>query len=411
MTSSELAGSDRAGAAAAPAAEAGNPVRTDSEIADQIVETVREWVRKDVIPVASEHEHADRFPEALVAQMRDFGLFGAKVPEAYGGLGLDTVTYARLMEEISYGWMSLAGVLNTHTILVTLLVRHGTEEQKATLLPDLATGEVRGAFSLSEPDAGSDAAAIRCRATPDGDDYVLDGTKMWVTNGERAGLVALAARTPEGITCFIVPKEPGPRFGGISVSKTIGKLGYKGLETVEMVYDGHRVPASTVLGGPEGLGRGLRFVLGALEIGRVNIAARAVGVGRAAFDAAMRYVHERQTFGVPIHEHQAIQLKLADMATRLEASALLTRSAAEKLDAGDRADVETGMAKLFASETALELATEAMRIHGGYGYTTELPVERYYRDAPLMIIGEGTNEIQRLVITRGLLRRWADSSG
>jgi butyryl-CoA dehydrogenase len=380
---------------------------TDPAVADELVATVRAWVRKEVLPVASEYEHADRFPAPLVEQMKAFGLFGAKVPEAYGGLGLDTVTYARLMEELAYGWMSLAGVLNTHTILVTLLARHGTDEQRERLLPTLATGAVRGAFSLSEPDAGSDAAALRCKATPDGDEYVLDGTKMWVTNGERAGMVALAAKTPEGITCFVVEKEPGRSFGGISVSKTIGKLGYKGLETVEMVYDGHRVPASAVLGGPAGLGKGLQYVLGSLEVGRVNIAARSVGVARAAFDAAMSYSHERETFGVPINQHQAIQFKLADMATRLEAAKLLTRSAAEKLDAGERADVEAGMAKLFASETALELSTEAMRIHGGYGYTTELPVERYYRDAPLMIIGEGTNEIQRVVIARGLLRRWA----
>ncbi|HYZ97716.1 MAG TPA: acyl-CoA dehydrogenase family protein [Acidimicrobiales bacterium] len=384
--------------------------RTDPELADELVGTVRDWVRKDVVPVASDYEHEDRFPEPLVAQMRSFGLFGAKVPEAYGGLDLDTVTYARLMEELSYGWMSLAGVLNTHTILVTLLVRHGTEEQRARLLPRLAGGDVRGAFSLSEPDAGSDAAAIRCKATPDGDEYVLDGTKMWVTNGERAGVVALAARAPEGITCFLIEKEPGATFGGIATSRTIGKLGYKGIETVEMSYAGHRVPASSVLGGPEGRGQGLRQVLGALELGRVNIAARAVGVAQAAYDAAMRYAHERETFGVHIHKHQAIQFKLADMATRIEASRLLTRSAAEKVDAGERADVEAGMAKLFASETAFEVATEAMRVHGGYGYTTELPVERYYRDAPLMIIGEGTNEIQRLVIARGLLRRWAEAA-
>jgi butyryl-CoA dehydrogenase len=384
---------------------------TDPQVADELVGTVRDWVRREVVPVASDYEHEDRFPEPLVAQMRAFGLFGSRVPEEYGGLGLDTVTYARLMEELAYGWMSLAGVLNTHTILVTLLVRHGTEEQRTRLLPVLASGSVRGAFSLSEPDAGSDAGAIRCKATPDGGEYILDGTKMWVTNGERAGLVALAARTPEGITCFVVEKDPGPAFEGIATSKTIGKLGYKGIETVEMTYSGHRVPANAVLGGPSGVGHGLRYILGALEVGRVNIAARAVGVGRAAFDAAMRYAHERETFGVPIHNHQAIQFKLADMATRVEAAKLLTRHAAEKLDAGERADVEAGMAKLFASEAALEVSTEAMRIHGGYGYTTEFPVERYYRDAPLMIIGEGTNEIQRIVIARGLLRRWAERPG
>jgi alkylation response protein AidB-like acyl-CoA dehydrogenase len=384
---------------------------TDIEFADEIVGTVRDWVRKEVIPVASEYEHADKYPEPLIEQMKAFGLFGAKVPEEYGGLGLDTVTYSRLMEELSYGWMSLAGVLNTHTINVTLIARHGTEDQKSRLLPQLATGEMRGAFSLSEPDVGSDAAALKCRAVRDGDEYVITGTKMWVTNGERARLVALAARTPEGITCFLVEKEPGPKFGGISVSRTIGKLGYKGLETVEVAYDNHRIPASSVLGGEEGLGRGLQMVLGGLELGRVNIAARAVGVGRAAYDAAMKYVHERETFGVPIHKHQAIQFKLADMATQLEAARLLTRSAAERVDAGLRADVEAGMAKLFASEMALNLATEAMRIHGGYGYTTDFPVERYFRDAPLMIIGEGTNEIQRVVIARGLLSRWAARGG
>lgn len=382
---------------------------TDPQIADELVATVRQWVRRDVVPVASDYEHADRYPTALVTQMASFGLFGAKVPEEHGGLQLDTVTYARLMEELSYGWMSLAGVLNTHTILVMLLVRHGTDGQRARFLPELASGALRGALSLSEPDAGSDAAAISCKATPDGDEYILDGTKMWVTNGERAGLVALAARTPEGVTCFLVEKEPGPAHDGITVSRSIDKLGYKGVETVEMTYSGHRVPRSAVLGGEDGLGHGLRYVLEALELGRVNIAARAVGVARAAFDAAMRYSHERETFGVPIHDHQAIQFKLADMATRLEAARLLTDSAARRVDAGERADVEAGMAKLFASETALELSTEAMRIHGGYGYTTEFPVERYYRDAPLMIIGEGTNEIQRMVIARGLLRRWSAS--
>jgi alkylation response protein AidB-like acyl-CoA dehydrogenase len=378
---------------------------TDAALADELVDTIRAWVAKEVVPVASELEHADEFPEALVEQMKAFGLFGATIPEAHGGLDLGAVTYARLMEELSYGWMSLAGVLNTHTICATLIKRNGTEAQQARWLPRLATGEVRGAFSLSEPDAGSDTSALRCRAVPDGDTYVIDGTKMWVTNGERAGLVALAARTPEGITCFLVEKEPGPRSGGITVSRRIDKLGYKGLETVEMSYEGHRVPADAVLGGPDGLGRGQHFVLSSLELGRINIAARAVGVAAAAFDAALRYAQERHTFGVPIAKHQAIQFKLADMATKLEASRLLTRNAAVMFDAGERADVEAGMAKLFASEAALEIATEAMRIHGGYGYTTELPVERYYRDAPLMIIGEGTNEIQRLVIARGLLRR------
>jgi alkylation response protein AidB-like acyl-CoA dehydrogenase len=255
---------------------------------------------------------------------------------------------------------------------------------------------------LSEADAGSDTRNVSCRAERDGDEYVITGTKMWVTNGERAGIVALAARTDEGISCFIVEKEPGVASGGIRVSRDIGKLGYRGIETVEMVYDGHRVPADCLLGDP---GRGLGYILGALEVGRINIAARAVGLARAAFDASLQYAQERVTMGKPIAQHQAIQIKLADMATKLEAARLLTRAAAERRQAGERADVEAGMAKLFASETAFEIAIEAMRVHGAVGYTTELPIERYYRDAPLMLIGEGTNEIQRLVIARGLLAR------
>ena len=381
--------------------------RTDPQLADELVDAVRTFVTKEVLPVASDLEHADEYPADLVAAMRELGLFGCTIPEEFGGLALDTVTYARIIEELSAGWMSLSGVLNTHTMVGTLLKLHGTDEQKQRWLPRMAAGEIRGALSLSEPDAGSDTKALRCKATPDGDEYIIDGTKMWVTNGERAGIVALAARAPEGITCFIVEKEPGPQFAGIRVSKTIGKLGYKGIETVEMSYDGHRIPADSVLGGPPGLGRGLPHILGGLQLGRVNIAARACGVARAAFEAAISYAQQREAFGVPISKHQAIQFKLADMATRLEAARLLTRSAAEKLDAGVRADVEAGMAKLFASEVALENATEAMRIHGGYGYTTEFPVERYFRDAPLMIIGEGTNEIQRLVIARGLLDRYS----
>ena len=382
----------------------------DAEIADELVATIRTWVRREVIPGASALEHADLYPEEWVEQMRQFGLFGSRIPEEYGGLGLDTHTYARLMEELSYGWMSLAGVLNTHTITAMLIYRHGSDEMKARLLPALASGEKRAAFSLSEPDAGSDTASLRCRADLDGDEYVLNGTKMWVTNGERAAVLSVAARTPEGVTCFIVEKQPGPRSGGITISKRIEKLGYKGLETVEMTYDGHRVPRSAVLGGEAGLARGLHFMLGGLELGRINIAARALGVARAAYDAAIRYAHERETFGVPIARHQAIAFKLADMATRIEASRLLVESAAAKFERGERADVEAGMAKLFCSETAFEVATEAMRIHGGYGYTTEFPVERYFRDAPLMIIGEGTNEVQRIVIARGLMKRWAEQN-
>jgi alkylation response protein AidB-like acyl-CoA dehydrogenase len=284
----------------------------------------------------------------------------------------------------------------------TLIMAHGSEEQQRRWLPTMATGERRGCLSLSEPDAGSDTRNLSCRARRDGEEYIINGTKAWVTNGERASIVALAARTEEGISALIVEKEPGPRFEGISVSKNVSKLGYRGVETVEMAYSDHRVPVVNLVGEA---GRGLPQILGVLEIGRINIAARAVGVARAAFDAALDYAQQRETFGKPIAEHQAIQLKLADMATRLEAARLLTKNAAERKAQGLRCDVEAGMAKLFASETALELSIEAMRIHGGVGYTTEFLVERLYRDAPLMVIGEGTNEIQRLVIARGLLAR------
>jgi butyryl-CoA dehydrogenase len=375
---------------------------TDPDVRAEIVATVGRFVARDVVPVASALEHDDTFPAEIVARMRELGLFGVTIPEAYGGLGLDLLTYIGVIEELAYGWMSLSGILNTHTMCATLIMAHGSDEQRARWLLSMATGERRGALSLSEPDAGSDTRNISCRARRDGDEYVLNGTKAWVTNGERAGLVALAARTDEGISAFIVEKDPGTSFGGISVSKNEGKLGYKGIETVQMTYDDHRIPAANLIGEP---GRGLPQILGVLEVGRINIASRAVGVARAAFDAALGYSQERQTFGKPIAEHQAIQLKLADMATKLEAARLLTRNAAERRSAGLRCDVEAGMAKLFASETALELATDAMRIHGGVGYTTDLPVERYYRDAPLMVIGEGTNEIQRLVIARGLLAR------
>jgi alkylation response protein AidB-like acyl-CoA dehydrogenase len=375
---------------------------TDPDVRQEIVETVRRFVAKEVIPVASALEHDDEFPTEIVEQMRALGLFGVTIPEAYGGLGLDLLTYIGIIEELAYGWMSLTGIVNTHTMAATLIMVNGDDEQRQRWLPQLASGDRRGALSLSEPDAGSDTRNISCRAARDGDEYVLNGAKAWVTNGQRSGLVALAARTDEGISAFIVEKDPGPRFEGISVSKNVGKLGYRGVETVEMAYIDHRIPAVNLIGEP---GRGLSQILGVLELGRINIAARAVGVARAAFEAALSYAQTRETFGKPIGEHQAIQLKLADMATRLQAARLLTRDAAERKAAGLRCDVEAGMAKLFASETALELATECMRIHGGVGYTTDLPVERYYRDAPLMVIGEGTNEIQRLVIARGLLAR------
>jgi butyryl-CoA dehydrogenase len=374
----------------------------DDELRQEILATVSRFVANEVVPVASALEREDRFPAEIVDAMRDLGLFGVTIPEAYGGLGLDLVTYVGIIEELAYGWMSLTGIVNTHTLAATLLMAHGTEEQKRRWLPAMARGEWRGALSLSEPDAGSDTNALACRAVRDGEEFVLNGTKAWVTNGERAGIVALAARTDKGISAFVVEKEPGPSFEGITVGKHVDKLGYRGVETVEMIYVDHRIPATNLIGEE---GRGLAQILGVLEVGRINIAARATGVARAAFDAAMAYARQRTTFGKPIAEHQAIAMKLADMATRLEASHLLTESAARRKMAGERCDVEAGMAKVFASETAMELATEAMRIHGAVGYTTELPVERYFRDAPLMMIGEGTNEIQRLVIARGLLTR------
>lgn len=390
---------------------------TDIQVADEIVATVARWVDREVAPNASRYELADTYPDEMVAQMAEFGLFGATIPVDYGGLGLDVSTYARIIEELSRGWMSLAGVVNSHLIAANLITRYGTEDQRHRWLPQMATAERRGCFSLSEHDSGSDAGALRCQAQRDGDEWIINGTKMWVTNGERAGLVALLARAGQegpstgdeagsdlGITCFLVDKEPGLSSGGITVNHNVKKLGYRGLETVEMTYVDHRLPADRVLGGEEGIGQGFHWCLASLELGRVNVAARGVGVARAALDAALDYAGQRETFGRPIGQHQGIQFKLAEMATKVEAARLLTREAAVKVDSGERADLAAGMAKLFASETAAEVALDAMRIHGGNGFTTEYPVERYYRDAPLMIIGEGTSEIQKMVIGRALMR-------
>ncbi len=399
------------------------------DVADEIIETLRRWVDEVVVPGSSALELADEYPTAMAEQMAEFGLFGATIPESHGGLDLDHVTYARVIEELSRGWMSLAGIVNSHLICAKLIDRFGTDEQRNRSLPPMATGKLRGCFSLSEPDSGSDAGALRCRAVRDGDEFVINGTKMWVTNGERAGIVALLARVPEGdpsgssgITCFLVDKTPGKHSGGITVSRKIDKIGYRGLETVEMSYVDHRVPADRVLGGDGltdaasrgqsggdgaghggGIGNGLRWALAALELGRINVAARGVGVAQAAYDAAVAYAKEREAFGKPIAKHQAIAFKIAEMATKLHAARLMTYDAARKADAGERVDLAAGMAKLFASETAAELSLDAMRIHGGNGFSTEYPVERYYRDAPLMIIGEGTSEIQKLVISRALL--------
>ena len=380
---------------------------TDQALADQLIDTIRDWVNRDVIPHVDEFEQSDEFPQAMFDQMCEFGLFGSTIAEEYGGLGLDITTYTRIIEELSRGYMSLAGILNTHKIAATMLARFGTEEQKQRFLPRMIDGSFRAAFSLSVPDASSDTGALRCKAQLDGDEWVINGTKMWVTNGVRASLVMLLARTPDDrITCFLVEKEPGETFEGITASKKINKLGYRGIETVEMSYVDHKVPNANVLGGDQGIGHGQQYALSALELGRINVAARAVGVAQASFEAAMAYAQQRETFGKPIFKHQAISFKLAEMATKLHAARLMTYDAAARADAGERVDMEAGMAKLFASEAAFEIATDALRIHGGNGYTTEFPVERYFRDTPLMIIGEGTSEIQKMVIARKLLDRY-----
>ena len=376
-----------------------------AEVREEIVSTVRRFVEREVLPVASELEHRNEYPHALVGRMKELGLFGATIPPEYGGLGLDVTTSAMVVEELCKGWMSLSGVLNTHLMLAYMLRTHGTEEQKRRYLPGMALGEHRGALCLTEPHAGSDVQRIRTTAVRHDDDYVLNGSKMFITNARYATLYAIAAKTDTnvqppylGISMFVGEKSPG-----LTVSRDIDKLGYKGVETCEVHLEDYAVPAANLIGGKEG--QGFFHVMSGLEVGRINIAARAVGVAEAAFDQAIRYAQQRETFGKPIAEHQAIQLKLADMATKIEAARLLTYRAAEKKDRGERCDIEAGMAKLFASETCLEVSTEAMRVLGGYGYTKEFPVERYYRDAPLMIIGEGTNEIQRLVIARHLLQR------
>jgi alkylation response protein AidB-like acyl-CoA dehydrogenase len=371
-----------------------------------VIEAVRRFVDRDVIPVASELEHADEYPHALVATMRELGLFGATIPVEHGGLGLSFVSYARLMAELSRGWMSLAGVINSHLIMAYVITHHGTDEQRKRFLPAMAAGEKRGGLALTEPHAGSDVQSIRTSAVRHGDNYVLKGTKMFITNARHGTMLAVAAKTDPkakpayaGISLFAVEKnQHGP-----TVSRNIKKLGYKGVDTCEVLLDDLEVPAGNLIGGKEG--QGFKQVMSALEVGRINVAARAVGVGQAAFENAIRYAQQRTTFGKPICEHQAVQLLLADMGTRVEAARLMVESAAEKKDAGERCDVEAGMAKLFASEACVKVTLDAMRVLGGYGYTAEFPVERFYRDAPLMIIGEGTSEIQALVIARGLLNR------
>jgi len=378
---------------------------TPPEARVQIVNMVRDFVNREVEPVAAEYDREDTIPYDLIDRMKELGLFGITVPEEYGGMGLDYTTFASIFEELSKGFMTLSGAIGTHHILTYVLTHYGTEEQKQRFLPDLASGRKRGGLALTEPSGGTDMANLQTTATKDGEEYSINGTKMFITNGRSGDMFCLLARTdPEieprhkGISCFVVEKG-GP---GFDVGKDLDKLGYRGLDTSELIFNNFAVPENNLIGGKEGAGFGM--VMSGLETGRINIAARAVGVAQAAFEAAIKYSQQRETFGKPISEHQAIQLKLADMATKIQAARLLVYDAAGKKDTGQRVDLESGMAKLFASEVCLEVAMESMRVHGGVGYIKDSPVERYYRDAPLMVIGEGTNEVMRLVIAKQLLR-------
>jgi alkylation response protein AidB-like acyl-CoA dehydrogenase len=390
--------------------------KTDEQRA--ITEMVRQFVDEQIIPNAEHYDHEDLFPEPIVEQMKELGLFGVTLPEEYGGMGLDLTTYAMIVEELSRGWISISGIVNTHFIGSYLLMKFGTDEQKEHFLPKMATGELRAAFSLSEPEVGSDVQGIKATATKDGDDWILNGQKMWVTNGLLSGVVFVLMKNDpkadppyKGMTCFITEKEPGVgentgAYAGLVIPPKIKKMGYKGVESTELVYDGYRCPSNRILGGEEaGLGQGFRQMMDALEVGRVNVAARGVGIAQRALELALRYSQERKTFGQPIANHQAIQFKLADMATKVEAARLLTFKAARMKDAGQRSDVEAGMAKLYASEAGKEVVEDSFRIHGGYGYSKEYEIERLYRDAPLLLIGEGTSEIQRMVIGKKLLER------
>ncbi|WP_372666019.1 acyl-CoA dehydrogenase family protein [Amycolatopsis kentuckyensis] len=375
----------------------------DVELA--IVDTVRDFVDRDVRPVVRELEHADTYPEELIEQMKRLGVYGLAIPEPYGGLRVSTECYALVTEELARGWMSLAGAMGGHTVVAKLILTFGTEEQKQRYLPRMATGELRATMALTEPGGGSDLQALRTTARKDGGGYVVDGTKTWISNARRSGLVALLCKTdPEarpalkGISILLVEKVPG-----FTVSKDLPKLGYKGVESCEITFDDCRVPAAALLGETEGAG--FAQMMRGLEIGRIQVAARATGVARAAFDDALAYAQERESFGKPIWQHQAVGNHLATMAAKLTAARQLLLHAARRYDAGERADLEAGMAKLFCSETAMEVALTAIRVHGGYGYSTEFDVERYFRDAPLMIVGEGTNEIQQNVIVGQLVAR------
>jgi alkylation response protein AidB-like acyl-CoA dehydrogenase len=372
-----------------------------------VAQTVREFVDREVIPVASQMEHRDEYPDQLVETMKTLGLFGLNIPDQYGGSEVDYTTFAVVFEELSRGWMGLAGILGTHLVLTDVLVQYGTEEQKQRFLPRLAKGEPRGGICLSEPNAGTDLQAISTTARRRGDSYFINGSKMWVTNGRRAEIFLVLAKTdPEaapahrGISALIVEKGAP----GLTVGRDIDKMGYKTVETCELHFDNFAVPAENLIGGEEG--HGFKQVMTGLEAERLNVAARGLGLARAAFEEAIKYAQQRYTFGKPIAQHQTIQIKLAEMATRIEASRLLIYSAAAKKDRRERCDLEAGMAKLFATETAAEVSLEAMRILGGNGFSKDFPIERFYRDAPLLLIGGGSNELQRLIIARGLLERY-----
>jgi alkylation response protein AidB-like acyl-CoA dehydrogenase len=384
-----------------------------TEIQQEILSTVRTFVDKEILPHANALEHSDTYPQDIVDGMKEMGLFGLTIPEEFGGLGESLLTYALVVEQIARGWMSVSGVINTHFIVAHMITQHGMQEQKERYLPRMAAGEVRGSFSMSEPDLGSDVAAISTKAVADGDDFVLDGAKMWLTNGGTSNLTAVLVRTDEGaerphqnLTCFLVDKPEG--YGevapGLTVPGKIDKMGYKGVDTTELVFSGHRVPAGQILGGKRG--GGFAQMMDGVEVGRVNVAARACGISIRAFELAVEYAQQRRTFGKPIAEHQAIAFKLAEMATKVEAAHLMMVNAARLKDSGERFDVEAGMAKLLASEYCAEVTQDSFRIHGGYGYSKEYEIERLMREAPFLLIGEGTSEIQKTIISRGLLREY-----
>ena len=385
-----------------------------TDIQNEIITTVRQFVEKEVIPNAPELERTDTYPQAIVDQMREMGLFGLMIPQEYGGLGESLLTYALCIEELGRGWMSISGVLNTHFIVAYMLRQHGTDEQKQRFLPRMATGEIRGSFSMSEPELGSDVAAIRTRATRGSDgDYTINGQKMWLTNGASSSLVAVLVRTDEGaeaphrnLTAFLIEKPTG--FGevmpGLLIPGKIDKLGYKGIDTTELIFDGYAASAEDVLGGKPG--HGFYQMMDGIEVGRVNVSARAVGVALRAFELAARYAQQRHTFGKPIAEHQAIAFQLAEMATKVEAAHLMMVNAARLKDSGERNDVAAGMAKYLASEFCAEVTQQSFRIHGGYGYSKEYEIERLMRDAPFLLIGEGTSEIQKSIISKRLLAEY-----